>query len=165
MTRLPSDISAKMQRDFAKDFLEQQFCGKLPESVNAVKNLRNLIKKLPKDEKKFWVGTMFYPNSYLAKPLRVRIKIAMTAWVRGYKDYDGQCPFEFCGFNWFELKMHIESMFSPWMNWDNWGEWHIDHIIPRSLYGKPYSKEEVFGLKNLRPISAAENMAKGNRLN
>lgn len=79
-----------------------------------------------------------------------------------------------------DLKKHLESLFEPWMNWDNWGKynkntwndndqttwtWQIDHIIPR--YKLPYSSmnEDNFklcwSLKNLRPLSAKQNIIDG----
>lgn len=58
---------------------------------------------------------------------------------------------------------HIEDQFDSNMNWDNYGTyWVIDHIIPISS-GK--NEEEIFKLNhfsNLRPLSKAENLIKGN---
>ena len=67
-----------------------------------------------------------------------------------------------------ELRAHLERQFLPGMTWDNYGEWHIDHIIPLSAFN--YTKPEhidfgrAWALSNLRPLWAAENMAKGARI-
>lgn len=66
-----------------------------------------------------------------------------------------------------ELILHIERQFLPGMCWENYGfdGWHIDHIIPLARF--QYSSIEdadfksAWGLNNLRPLWAAENMAKG----
>jgi hypothetical protein len=79
-----------------------------------------------------------------------------------------------------ELKTHLESLFEPWMNWTNQGvykllewddnnpetwTWQIDHIIPQSSFD--FTDEDQikksWALENLRPLSAKENLLKGNR--
>ena len=77
-----------------------------------------------------------------------------------------------------KLKLHLESLFEPWMNWGNYGnykisdkirKWNIDHIIPQSkLSGNlsldPNSNfQKCWALYNLRPIESLENIKKGNR--
>ena len=82
-----------------------------------------------------------------------------------------------------ELKMHLESLFEPWMNWNNYGvyrkcswndndlltwTWQLDHIIPQSAL--PYTSMEddnfkkCWALENLRPLSSKENLLKGNKV-
>lgn len=148
-----------LEKDFAKKYLEEIYGDRLPSFIDPVKNLRKVVSGLTKDEKKFWYGTRFYRN----QSLKSRVKGAMRVWLRGSGILAGQCPFVFSGFTWEKFKSHIESQFEPWMNWSNWGEWHVDHSIPRSLYLKPYTKEEVFGLKNLKPLKASDNIRKGNK--
>lgn len=79
-----------------------------------------------------------------------------------------------------ELKIHIESLFEPWMTWENHGiyvtkswndsdqstwKWQIDHIIPHSTF--QYTSMEVqsfkdcWSLDNLRPYSAKQNNIDG----
>jgi hypothetical protein len=74
-----------------------------------------------------------------------------------------------CSFN--EFKIHIESLFEPWMNWNNYGvfnnsqkTWQIDHIIPIAL---GITKEEIIKLNhytNLRPLCSKENLDKRDKL-
>jgi len=73
---------------------------------------------------------------------------------------------EILGISFNEFKIYIESMFEPWMSWENWGlyTWHIDHIIPLS---SAKTEDEIYSLwyyKNLRPLSANENLKKGAKL-
>lgn len=79
-----------------------------------------------------------------------------------------------------ELKIHLESLFEPWMNWNNQGKynhkswndndqttwrWQLDHIIPQS--DLPYSSmqddnfKQCWALANLRPLSAKQNILDG----
>lgn len=81
-----------------------------------------------------------------------------------------------------ELKLHIESLFEPWMTWQNHGSynvktwndndsstwrWQLDHIIPHSAfkYTSMDSQEfrECWVLSNLRPLSAKQNLLDGAR--
>jgi hypothetical protein len=74
-----------------------------------------------------------------------------------------------------QLKLHLESLFEPWMNWGNWGKynpnkktWQIDHIIPQSKL--PFSDfndenfQKCWALSNLRPLETIANIKKGDRL-
>ena len=53
-----------------------------------------------------------------------------------------------------ELKVYIESKFTPGMTWENHGEWHIDHIIPVSAFNEDADIKYVCGLSNLQPLWA-----------
>jgi hypothetical protein len=95
---------------------------------------------------------------------------------------NGGRSFNYLDYSVEELKEFIQSKFEPWMNWDNWGpykkkdwddndistwKWQIDHIIPQSKL--PYTSmgdenfKKCWALENLRPLSAKENILKGNR--
>jgi len=81
-----------------------------------------------------------------------------------------------------DLVIHLEKQFEPWMNWDNWGVyktnewndndpstwvWHIDHKIAKTKLPFSSMSEPNFlkcwGLDNLRPYSAKQNIIDGNR--
>lgn len=78
-----------------------------------------------------------------------------------------------------ELKLHLESLFEPWMTWSNYGKcsknwddsdtatwtWNIDHIIPQSILPYMSMEDENFkkcwSLENLRPLSSKINSLEG----
>jgi hypothetical protein len=74
-----------------------------------------------------------------------------------------------------ELKLHLESLWEPWMSWNNYGgrpndpkkTWWIDHIIPQSRF--PYKSmndplfAECWKLSNLRPLEKIANISKGDK--
>ena len=73
-----------------------------------------------------------------------------------------------------DFKIHIESLWEPWMTWDNYGlyngeinyGWDIDHIIPTSSAS---TEDEVLKLNhytNLQPLCSYTNRyVKINKLN
>lgn len=67
-----------------------------------------------------------------------------------------------------ELKAHIEKQFTKGMSWKNKGDWHIDHIVPVSSFKLTGIDDpnfhSCFGLHNLRPMWAKDNMAKSNKM-
>lgn len=68
------------------------------------------------------------------------------------------------GYSMDELRVHLERQFLRGMSWENMGEWHIDHIIPLASFTitGPDDPElrRAWSLPNLRPLWAAENIAK-----
>jgi len=72
------------------------------------------------------------------------------------------------GYTTSQLMKHLEKQFDDKMNWDNYGSyWHVDHIIPQSWFiFKSYIDigfKMCWDLENLQPLSAINNMKKGNR--
>lgn len=65
-----------------------------------------------------------------------------------------------------ELISHLEGQFQPGMSWENRGEWHIDHIRPLASFdlSDPEQRLEACHYTNLQPLWAADNIAKGARL-
>jgi hypothetical protein len=72
---------------------------------------------------------------------------------------------EILGCSFGDFKIHIESLWEPWMNWDNHGlyngelnyGWDIDHIIPTSSAN---TEEELLKLNhysNLQPLCSKIN--------
>lgn len=74
------------------------------------------------------------------------------------------------GYSMEELSRHIERQFTKGMTWDALmaGEIHIDHIIPVALLKPIEIDSEEFracwALSNLRPMWAADNRSKGDRV-
>lgn len=69
------------------------------------------------------------------------------------------------GCSFIEFKIHLESLFEPWMSWENYGfyngqekyGWDIDHIIPIS---SAKNEDDVIRLNhytNLRPLCSFNN--------
>ena len=77
----------------------------------------------------------------------------------------GRKTFDILGYNCQELMVHLERQFARGMNWQNYGEWHIDHIRPLSsfIYETPDDPDfrKAWGLTNLRPLWAIDNLSKG----
>jgi hypothetical protein len=66
------------------------------------------------------------------------------------------------GCTWEQFSSHIERQFTPGMNWDRMGrEIHIDHIRPLALAATAEEVRALNHFTNLRPMWAAENIAKG----
>ena len=81
-----------------------------------------------------------------------------------------------------DLRLHLESLFEPWMNWDNHGRyllstwndndestwtWQIDHIIPHVNFPYISLNDDYFincwSLSNLRPLSSKQNIIEKDR--
>ncbi|THD06128.1 hypothetical protein B1991_14390 [Rhodanobacter lindaniclasticus] len=72
--------------------------------------------------------------------------------------------FELIGYSVDELRSHLERQFLKGMSWGNMGAWHVDHIVPVSSFTitGPDDPElrRAWALPNLRPLWAADNIAK-----
>lgn len=68
------------------------------------------------------------------------------------------------GCTWETLKKHIEEKFKPDMSWENRSDWHIDHIIPLATAKDEEQMIALCHYTNLQPLWAAENLAKGAKL-
>lgn len=117
------------------------------ERSNASINVRNKIRK--KEDVLFKLKTKLKTDIYISLKRKKKSKTLE----------------QIIGLSLSEYKKHIENQFEDWMSWDNWGlyTWHIDHIIPLS---SAKTEEEVYLLwnyTNLRPLSANENLKKGNK--
>ena len=88
---------------------------------------------------------------------------------------NGQSVFKYLPYTSSELKVHLESLFEPWMSWENYGgcqtdprkTWWIDHIIPQSRFNFKTLDDPLFlecwSLPNLRPLEKMANIKKGCR--
>lgn len=65
------------------------------------------------------------------------------------------------------LRNWLENSFDENMTWENHGRyWHIDHIIPCAKFdlSNPEQQKECFHYTNLQPLTAIENVRKGDRV-
>ena len=64
-----------------------------------------------------------------------------------------------------KLWNHLESKFEPWMTKENYGLWHVDHIIACAKFDLTCPKQQhiCFHYTNLQPLSATDNLRKGDR--
>lgn len=69
------------------------------------------------------------------------------------------------GYDYNELKIHLEKRFLENMSWENYGEWHVDHIIPISKFKKDTPASIVNRLDNLRPLWSQDNLKRQNSIN
>lgn len=67
-----------------------------------------------------------------------------------------------------ELKAHLEKQFTKGMSWERKSEIHVDHILPVSSFNITSIDHPDFhacyGLQNLRPMWAKDNMSKGKKI-
>lgn len=100
--------------------------------------------------------------------LKQRISTRINQLLKGGKC--GQRTYELLGYSDIELKEHIERQFTDGMSWDEFmkGKIHIDHILPVSMFNIETHESPDFkvcwGLPNLRPLWAFDNLSKGSKL-
>lgn len=68
---------------------------------------------------------------------------------------------ELLGYSAYELKLHMENLFTEGMSWNNYGEWHIDHIKQVSLFDSDTPISIINSLKNLRPLWSTSRTING----
>lgn len=105
--------------------------------------------------------------------IKKNVSRAILTSLRDFGGKNGRRTEDIIGYPIAVLKDWIEQHWEPWMNWDNYGRasieektWNIDHIIPMSLYNF-FSEDDIkkcWHYRNLRPISAEENLKKQNKL-
>ena len=108
-----------------------------------------------------------------AKPWHV-LKTRMSARLRlalaGAGGKANRATEELVGYGAKELAAHLERQFTKGMTWEKFmaGEIHIDHIIPVSSFKAACIDSSEFracwALSNLRPLWAADNRAKSDKI-
>lgn len=97
-----------------------------------------------------------------------RMAVAIGLALKGAKS--GRSWEALVGYSVDDLKRSIEARFVRGMSWRALlsGEIHIDHIIPKSKFAYSCTEDPEFrrcwGLENLQPMWALQNLSKGNKL-
>lgn len=93
---------------------------------------------------------------------RIRNAVSARLWAALRGRTDGRL-FSRLGYSINDLISHLEARFKPGMSWQNYGAWHIDHIRPCAEFDlrDPAQFMQCWALRNLQPLWAAENIAKG----
>ena len=72
------------------------------------------------------------------------------------------------GYDYVQLKTHLEKQFLPGMSWENRSLWHIDHIRPVASFTITSADCEDFKdcwtLNNLQPLWARDNLVKQDKI-
>ena len=125
----------------------KEWASKNKDRVNKSVNIRNKIRK--KEDIIFKLKTKLKTDIYISLKRRKKSKLLE----------------EIIGLTIEEYKKYIENQFEEWMTWENWGlyTWHIDHIIPLSSAKTEGEVYLLWHYSNLRPLSATENLKKGNK--
>jgi hypothetical protein len=90
------------------------------------------------------------------------------AWPQSQPDQPAS-PFEMLGYTPQELTEHLTQLLKPGMTWEYYGcFWQIDHVRPVASFNFDVENvedviRECWELKNLQPLWALENSAKGVR--
>lgn len=123
-----------------------------------------------------------YEQNKLNNDPLFKIKKNLSKQMRNYINKNNESLFLILNYSSQQLKKHLESQFEYWMNWNNYGsftlnwndadqstwKWNIDHIMPQSSFNFDSINHPDFkicwSLNNLRPLSAKENIIKGNKI-
>ena len=99
--------------------------------------------------------------------LRVTLKARLQIALKMKGAYKHKKTTALLGCTVHELRIHLESKFTPGMSWDNYGRggWEVDHIRPCASFAltDPEQQKICFHFSNLQPLWAAENRAKSNK--
>jgi hypothetical protein len=101
------------------------------------------------------------------KSVQGRLNQRISSWIHRTigSQKGGQSWTLLVGYSGVELRAHLERQFKKGMTWRDRSKWHIDHIIPLSSFNFTSPDDPEFkaawALTNLRPLWAADNIAKG----
>lgn len=110
------------------------------------------------------------PVYKLAHSLRNRVRMALKQKV--FPKISTLSQYLGCTLNELKVhKVHLEKQFEPWMTWENHGKfsnqkktWQIDHIVPLASAKTVEKMYRLCHYTNLQPLSAQNNLSKGDGL-
>jgi len=91
-----------------------------------------------------------------------KLRCLLSSYLCKLIDKKQQKSQKLLGYNFNQLKEHLEKQFTSKMSWANHGKvWHIDHINPVAWY-KTDSQiiKKAFALQNLQPLPIKLNLSK-----
>jgi len=133
---------------------------------------KSLIRKKYQNNKE----SLKYKNNIYFKLRKIISKSVSGALKNNYSSKYNKSILKYLPYTIMDLKIHLESLFEPWMNWNNHGvynintwddsdsstwTWQIDHIEPHKNF-KYLDMEcdefkKCWSLNNLRPLSSKQN--------
>lgn len=120
--------------------------------LRAIANDRNRDKN-----REMWRARRRVPENRIHHTISTRLNSVL-------RDKATKSTVELIGYCSKELRIHLERQFVKGMSWENYGMWHIDHIVPLSSFKITEASDPMikvaWGLPNLRPIWAADNIRK-----
>lgn len=155
ISKLYSDFS---KRSLAKDGLDS-YCKLCRNAISKQYAMENREKRATYTRNRRQSDL----NVRLANTLRCVVRAAVKSTKSGSAVTDLGCSV-------YQLKSHLESLWTDGMSWENYGngtsKWNIDHMVP--LSSVDLSDRESF-LKvcnyiNLRPMWYLENIIKGRKV-
>lgn len=138
--------------------------------VNNPEKMKEIIKSWrannPEKMKLIWEKRVSTSKGRLNNSISVRIRQSLK---RNSGSKNGRHWETLVGYTVEELKSHLEKQFVEGMNWKNHGSyWHIDHKRPIASFNFDSPEHPDFkkcwGLRNLQPLKAFENMSKGAKI-
>jgi len=188
--KTPGELQSKIDEYFNQDAVKITICGlalflgfaerkslldyeKKEEFKKIISDAKVKIK--PSSNKaKFKYVLQFDPSTRIRERRALdpmyRLKMNFASLIRFHiKNKNSKKTFDLVGYSLDELKLHLEKRFTKEMSWANYGSyWHIDHIIPASFFKCDNIHDPQFkkcwGLSNLQPLEAGENIRKSNKL-
>jgi hypothetical protein len=100
------------------------------------------------------------PIYQMAARVRARMRVALTRNGFGKESTTAKM----IGCSWKQFTKHIESQFADGMGWHNQSEWQLDHVVPLSCATTIEGLEKLSHYTNIRPLWAAENLRKSDKL-
>lgn len=108
-----------------------------------------------------------YKQKRLDPLFKIKCNLRSRLYATVAKGYKSTSTAELLGCDINFFKKFIEEQFTEEMNWNNYGKvWHLDHILPCNSYNliDPLQQRICFNYTNLRPMIAAENIRKSDKI-
>lgn len=105
------------------------------------------------------------PKYRVRKNQAKRIRESIRNYLKFKKKHEHTMKLIGCNIQ--ELVEYLEKQFKLGMTWDNYGTyWHIDHIRPIASFNleNPEELNQCFYYTNLQPLTAQENLEKGDKI-